>query len=1158
MSIRFIYGRGGSGKSYYCLKDIDNALKESAGHKLILLVPEQFSFEAEKNLLRAVGNKGTFRTEVLSFKRMCYKVFNEVGGLTHKRLNKSGRAMILYRILKEREKDLKIFYKSSSKEGFVDIVSEIITEFKRYNITPDNIKEIIDKIPEEDLELKYKMEDLYGIYVDFEEAIHKSYVDDEDELTMLYEKLDQCELFKDAEIWIDEFSTFTPQQYSIIGKLMKKAKRVSVTLPLDEESFTKGEGEELFIVPRNTEEKLLRIAEENNVAYDKPIDLNKECCIRFKENYDLGYMEKNFFKYPFVTYRNKPDNIRIYKALNNYDEIQWVARDIIKKVRDTGYRFRDVAVVCRDLDNYEKIVRVIFDEYTIPYFLDKKRAVTDNPVVVLILSVLEIFNKNWSYESMFRYLKTGLVDLSVGEEAIGLTTEQQIDILENYVLAYGIKGRKWLEFWEYGLEGAKDREKYTAEVLNVVNDIKDEIIAPLIEFGSSIAKKCTVRDICTHIYDFLCNIKVFEKVDQWIEYLNELGDTEAADEYEQIINIILAVLDQLVEIMGDDVVPLNKFVDILSMGFLNQEIGLIPVALDQVIVGDIARIKSHEIKALYIIGVNDGVFPRANREEGILSDNDRGILKERGITLASDTETKILEENFLIYTTLTMARDNLVLTYPISDFEGKTQRSSILISRFKKLFPMLKEESDIVKSKEEEAIDRVVAPEPTFNELISTMRNHYDKSQEVSELWSCVYKWYISRNKWREKAERVLQGLNYSNQVDKINEDKIKALYDRPYVFDVSRLERYAQCPFAFYVQYGLKAKDRKIYEFGSPDFGTFVHDILDQFTHKVKDEKLNWGDLNKKWCEETISTMIDNVIKDDSILKSSGKYKYLVSKMKRILTKSVSVIGEHFRRGSFETLDSEIVFGNGQYKPIKLNLPSGECVNLRGRVDRVDILEDNGEVYIRIIDYKSGKKSFNLNEVYYGLQLQLLVYLDAILTNEEEILKKDIVPGAILYFTIDEPMISSSGQLSDEQLEERLIKELKMSGLLLKDPKIITEMDKDIKGYSIIIPAYMGKDGISDSNSSVATREQFKVIREYVRQKVVDLCEDMLQGDISIKPIKNGKYTCCSYCRFNAICQFDYSLKDNKYSVLQKKDKEDIWKLMECKVLGEDIDNGE
>lgn len=1153
LSLRFIYGRGGSGKSRFCLDDIKRKLEKGFDNRLILLVPEQFSFEAEKNLLRALGDMGTFKTEVLSFKRMAHRVFNEVGGITHKRLNDSGKSMILYKILRERENDLKIFYKSSSKQGFIDIVSEVITEFKRYNITPELLRDTIEKLKEDELELKYKLEDLYRVYIDFEIAIHKNYIDDEDELTMLYEKLEECSLFNGAEVWVDEFSTFTPQQYSILSRLMKKSKRVNISLNMDGSSEYKEEIDDIFWVARNTERKLLKIAEENHVAYDKPIDLNKDCCYRFNNSYDIGHMEKYFFKYPFVPYREEPDNIRIYKALNNYEEIQWVARNIISKVRDDGYRFRDIAVVCRDLDNYKKITRVIFDEYSIPYFLDEKRDVRDNPLVVLILSVFDIFNKNWSYESVFRYLKTGLIDLTNDGCEEQLTTKQKIDILENFVLAHGIKGKKWLEFWEYGLSNAKDKQEYTRDVLNVINEIKDDVINPLTTFGSKVAKKCNMRDLCTYVYEFLCEVGAFQKVDIWIENFKAEGNTERADEYEQVVDVIFEVLDQMVEIMGDEVVSLDRFIEILSMGFLKQEVGLIPIALDQVIVGDIARIKSHSIKALYIIGVNDGVFPRVNREEGILSDNDRGILKTEGVTLASDTETKMFEENFLIYTTLTMASEYLVLTYPIADFEGKAQRSSILISRFKKLFPKLKEESDILKNKEDEAVDKIVAPEPTFNELISMMRSYYDDKEEVSSVWKNAYEWYKGKEEWNGRIERVLSGLKYSNQVQTIRGEKIKALYDKPYVFDVSRVEKYAQCPFAFYIQYGLKAKDRKIYEFGSPDFGTFVHEILDKFTNKVKDEGRHWSDLDKKWSESTISSMIDEVIKDESILKSSAKYKYLVSKMKRILTKSVSVISEHFKRGSFETLDSEIVFGDGKYKPIKLSLPSGDDIYLRGRVDRVDILEDNGEVYIRIVDYKSGKKSFSLNEVYYGLQLQLLVYLDAILSNEEEILKKDIVPGAILYFTIDDPMISSSGELSEEEVEQRLIKELKMSGLLLKDPKVIKEMDKDIKGYSIIIPAYMGKDGISENNSSVATREQFKVISEYVRQKVVDLCEDMLKGDITIKPVKNGKYTCCSYCRFNAICQFDYSLKDNKYCLLQKKDKEDIWKLMKEKISGEE-----
>ena len=1138
MSLRFIYGRSGTGKSYFCLNDIKEEIDKGVSNKLILIVPEQFSFESEKRLLRHTGDSGVFKAEVLSFKRLCHKIFNTVGGITHRRLNDAGKAMIMYSVLDKVKKELQVFQRASSKQGFTDVLIDIITEFKRYNITPEILNDTLNNV--ENGDLKGKLEDLYRIYSIFESKLHESYIDGEDELTMAYEKIDDFKLLDGAEIWIDEFSTFTPQQYNIIEKLMKKAKRVNITLCSNGHNYSQEvESEDIFSIVQGTENNILQIAMNNNIALDNDIDLNREDCYRFINANELLHVERNFFKFPYNLYKPSVANLRMYKAFNPYEEVDWIARDITSLVRDKGYRYRDIAVVCRDLDCYEKIVSVIFNDYNVPYFLDKKRELTDNPLIVLILSIFDIKNRNWSYESIFRYLKTGILDIE----------RENIDILENFVLAHGIRGKKWQEFWQYGLKSAKNQEEYKRDVLNPINEIKDIIIEPLNKLYEKMSKKCTVRELCTYIYEFLIEVNALNKVQSFVEEFKENGDNEKANEYDKVIDVVLKVLDQIVEIMGEEKVDLDSFINTLNIGLERQEIGLIPVSLDQVIVGDLARIKSHDLKAVYIIGVNDGVFPKVSSEEGILSDDDRSMLKELGVAISADTRTKAFEENFLVYNAITMASNYMVITYPLSDMEGGALRPSVLISRFKKLFPKLLEESELFKTKEDEILDKIVAPEPTFNELISVMRTYYDNNETVKDIWSEVYSWFKDKEGWRDKAERVFKGLSYNNQVGKVNEYKIKSLYKRPFTFDVSKVERYAQCPFAYFVQYGLKARDRKIYEFGNPDFGSFVHDVLDKFSKKVKEENLSWNDIDENWCKENVDRLVEGLIDEESILKSSSRYEYMSGRMKKLITKSVTVISDHFKRGSFNVLDSEIIFGEGKHKPIKLTLKDGEEINLRGRIDRVDVLEHKDELYIRIVDYKSGNKKFSLEEVYHGLQLQLLIYLDAILQNEELLLSKNVIPGAILYFRVDDPLISTDGKISKDEIKRAVLKNLKMNGLLLNSAEVIIQMDREINGYSLIIPAYVGKNGVSENNSSVATREQFNMLREYVRETIVKLCEEMLNGNIDIHPVKKSNNSCCDYCDFKAICQFDSTIKNNKYNTVVKKNKEDLWKLIENKV---------
>ena len=631
-----------------------------------------------------------------------------------------------------------------------------------------------------------------------------------------------------------------------------------------------------------------------------------------------------------------------------------------------------------------------------------------------------------------------------------------------------------------------------------------------------------------------------------------------AKEYSEVRDIFIDVLEQAVDVLGNEVMDLDEFMKVLNIGLSQYEMGLIPVALDQVNIGDITRIKSRGTKALYIIGVNDGVLPSASKEEGILSDNDREILLEKGISLASDTRTKIFEEQFLVYTAFTIAEEYLVVTYPLADFEGKSQRPSIIVHRLKKIIPNVKEESEGFKLVNDK-YDKISAKIPTLNELMIAIRKNYDGA-EIEDYWKYVYDWYLREPKWKERIEYVKKGLEYTNLENNISKEKAKKLYEdnkNKISLSVSRLERYAQCPFAYYIQYGLKAKDRKIYEFTAPDLGSFMHEILDEFTNEIKEKDLKWSDLSKENCRNIINSLVDNQVKNNksSILNSSKRYSYFTDRFKRILTKSVMVISEQMKRSDFEIYKNELAFGfSKDVNSIKLDLPSGESFYLNGRIDRVDKLNLDGETYLRIIDYKTGSKKFDLNKFYNGLQMQLLVYLDALINNSENIVENQAMPGAILYFRIDDPILKSKGDLTEEEIKSEVLKELKLEGLLLDDVKVVKAMDNTLEPgtHSLIIPANMKKAGDLGKNKALITMEQFELLRKYVNEKMVEICQNMIEGKIDIEPCKENKNIVCDYCNYSHICQFDSSLEDNRYKVIPKKKDEDIWKSINEKVGGE------
>ncbi|SHK47480.1 DNA helicase/exodeoxyribonuclease V, subunit B [Clostridium cavendishii DSM 21758] len=1144
MGLRIIYGRAGSGKSTYCINEIKNKIETNdKKNRLLLIVPEQFTFETENKLLKVASEKSVLRAEVLSFKRLAHRIFNQCGGLKHKSIKDAGKSMLIHKILEDENKNMQIFNIASKKQGFIDIISKTITEFKKYNITQEILSDTISNIQEE--ELRFKLQDLKLLYNDFNKRIEDKYIDTDDELTLLSKVLDTCELYDGAEIWVDEFTTFTPQQMEVLVKLMKRAKQVNITLSIDVQSKSYSETD-LFNVTKSTEKRLIRAIEENGIGFSGYVDLNEEHTIKFKNKYELSHIENYFYNYPFIRYEGRNERVRIYKANNNYDEIEFVSKDILRLVRDKGYRFRDIAIVCRNIDSYEKIASVILNQYNIPCYIDKKRDVVSNPLIVLITSTFEILSSNWSYESVFKYLKSGLT---------GIETEY-IDILENYILAHGIRGAKWNQEWSYYSTSFKQEEISEEEKQRLVfiNEIKDEIKLPLDKLYSKVKGNHTLKDMCIALYEFLIELKVIERVEALVNEFDEKGIVDKAKEYSQVLDIVMEVLDQAVDVLGDENVNIKKFIKILNVGFDKYEMGLIPIALDQVTIGDIARIKSKGVKALYIIGANDGIIPSSNKDEGILSDRDRGILKDNGIMLASDTKTKVFEEQFLVYTALTIASNYLVITYPLADFEGKSLRPSIIIHRLKKILPNLVEESDLVKvDRLKDKFEDIIAPYPTFNKLINNIRLEFE-NHKVEDYWSDVYSWYMKREEWRKKGDRMFKGLTYTNKAENFSKEKAKLLYSNEHgrlMFSVSRLEKYANCPFSYYIQYGLKAKDRKIYEFNAPDIGSFMHDILDKFTENVKNNNLKWSELNSENCREIINKLVDDTIdgNKESILNSSKRYRYFTDRFKRIITKSVTIISEQMRRTDFEIFKNEFDFGN--YKdsnPIKLTLPSGEEVFLTGRIDRIDTLDVNGLTYIRIIDYKSGAKKFDLNQLYCGIQIQLLVYLDALIKNSKTLIKNQSIPGAILYFRIDDPIIKSSKNLSDEEIKKRVLKELKLDGLIIRDAEIVRSMDKDIDGYSLIIPARINSDGSLGKNKSLITEEQFDMLRNYVNLKMIELCDEMISGNIIIEPIKNNKDTACKYCDYTHICQFDTSIKDNNFKLIRKRTEDEIWEDIAAK----------
>jgi ATP-dependent helicase/nuclease subunit B len=1044
--------------------------------------------------------------------------------------------MILYRILDKLRQDLNVFSGSSERQGFVNTLSDLITEFKRYEVRPDVLMSVCSGFDEKN-PLKNKLVEIAQVYDLFNTTIVQRYKDPDDDLTVAAKNIARCDIYNGAEIWIDGFSGFTPQEYAIIEQLMKKAERVNISFCTDylaDDGVFDKTG--VFYPIKASYAKLRKIAGQNGVTIEPAVALRK--VYRFAPDSELSHLERYLYAYPYKQYKGKTRNLSLFSSVNTYSEIEECARDIIRLCRDHGMRYRDIAVVTGNLSGYEKMIEAIFAEYGIPCFIDRKVDIANHPLVRMILSMLDIFIENWSYESVFSYLKTGLTGID----------RSRIDRLENYVLACGIRGKRWIddERWNMVPELIPDEIniELESEKLEDVNNTRDMVINPLKEFRWKTKGRRKASEFCSCLYDFLCGLGVPERIEQSIEKLRNEGDLNTANEYSQVWNIVIEVLDQAVEVMGDETFGIERFSSILKIGFGEYKIGLIPPSLDQVLVGSIERSRSHEIKALYILGANDGIFPPAAIAEGILSDQDRNMLNSAGIELAGDSRKRVFEGQYMVYRTLSSSGEYIRISWPIADHEGRALRPSIIISRLKKLFPDITETSNIIPGSATDEMNLLSGRFPAFRQMVASLRQKAD-GKSINPIWPEAYRWFYADKNYIEKCLTVRDAFQYRNIAQPMSHDRVRSLYGDQLNSSVSRLEKYSSCPFAFFVQYGLAAKERKVYALRPPDIGTFMHAVIERFSKLLFENDISWRDFNFNWCTGRVSEIVDQMLREmkGSGLAGSKRYTALTSRLKRVVSRAVWIISKHIRCGGFNPVEYEVDFGeNGKYPPIIIELDSGEKVRLTGRIDRIDAFESEKGKYIRIVDYKSGSKDFKLSDIFYGLQIQLVTYLDAIWESGGS----KYLPGGMLYFKIDDPVIKRDSNMSPEDIEKAIMKKLKMRGLLLADVKLIKEMDRTIKGSSLIIPATINKEGTLGKNTSAATMDQFMLLRSHAKKLLKDICGEIVKGNVSIKPYKKKKETSCKYCGFLPVCQFDNSLEENSFRFLKDIDSNSIWNIIE------------
>lgn len=1160
MSVRFLLGRAGTGKTHFCEKEISDQLRENPdGEPLIMLVPDQMTFETEYRLATSEGIEGMTRAEVFSFGRLALNVLQQAGGVTRQKIDNVGINMLLRRIVEARKDDLKVFQRASDQQGFYELLEQMMTELKRYRFSAPQWAAVmesfqLDTVGNNKTVLIEKLHDLSLIYSDLEALLSGKYIDSEDTMQMLSEKITQVSSFRKAKIWVDGFYSFNPQEQMVLLALMKHCKQVTISLTMDRPYDSQLPDESnLFYLPALSYQKILGLAKESGVEVDHPLILQETK--RFS-NHVLAQLEARFDSSTMASPISE-EAIVLSQAVNRRSEVEAAAREILRLAREDGIRYRDVAVLVRDLTNYHDLLATVFEDHDIPIFLDQKRTMLHHPLMEFVRSSLDVIDQNWRYEAVFRCVKT---DLLFGSDQSGLfRLREDMDELENYVLAHGIRGKRWTDGkrWVYrryrGLDDMNlpqtDSEK---EKESRFEELRNLIVTPLERLERDMKKAKSARQYCKALFLFLETLDVPVIIEKWRDEAEADGRLAEAREHDQVWSAIIGLLDQMVEMNGDEPIGFNVFMKMIETGLDSMRFSLVPPAVDQVLVGSLDRTRSVNVKSVLILGANDGIMPAKQSEEGMLSEEERSLLEKKGIELAPGSKQRLLEEEFLIYLAFSGARDRLWISYSLADEEGKALQPSIMINRLKKWFPDLKER--LLTAEPEEAVDLsalsfVTAPRRALVYVLGQVRQ-WKKGYPISNVWWDVYNWLTEQTEWQPDGKRLFGGIFYNNKEKPLHKKTSEQLYGDSIQASVSRMERFSSCPFQHFAHHGLRLRDREIFRLEAPDVGQLFHTALHLIVDHLRSTNKEWGELSDADCQQLAAVFVDQLIPklQREVLLSSNRHQYIAYKLKNVVGRTTTVLRDHARSSGFAPIGLEVPFGpKSDLPPISFQLTNGTKMEIVGRIDRVDAAKRNEGLLLRVIDYKSGDQSLNLSDVYFGLSLQMLTYLDVLLTNSKKWLGKNSDPAGVLYFHVHDPILNEKVDLSEAEIEKKLFKQFKMKGLVLADDEAVRLMDQSLDSgvSSDIIPVGLKKDGSFNSRSSVIRSDQFSDVRQFVRGTIQRIGDELTDGKIEISPYRVKDRTPCTFCSFKPVCQFDPSTESNEYRWLRKEKDEDILKRM-------------
>ena len=1137
MALQFVLGGSGAGKSTYVFDKIIERSMQEEDKNFFILVPDQFTMQTQMEFVNRHPRGGILNIDVLSFSRLAYRIMQETGGKQAPVLDDIGKSLVLRKVAEELKEEVPVLGGNLKKLGYIHEVKSAISEFMQYGIDYEKYEQMLEYAGKRG-GLYGKLKDLGVLYRGFGQYIKDKYITTEEIYDRLADGLERSALIRNSVIVMDGFTGFTPVQNQVIEKLLMLSEELYMTITLDKNAVeANADPGELFSLSRKTLRTMEELAQKNQIEI-KPWIWIKDRGKRFADSPQLKHLEQYLFRYPYPQMKQEGQEISIREAENMESEVRSTCREIRKLLKE-GYSYRDIAVITGDLGAYGSLIEEIFQEYDIPLFMDQTRKITLNPFIEYIRSAIQVQVKQFSYESMFHYLRSGMVDID----------REMIDRLENYCLAYGIKGRKaWSTLFCSRKEesgGNTEYHKKQQKELEELNHIRDKIVS---DFMLLKGGKQTVRKQAAQLYEFLTKNQCQWKLKTYESAFKEAGERAKEKEYARIYKLVMELLDQLVRLLGDEVMSWEEFGQILDAGFGEIQVGIIPQEVDMVVVGDMERTRLKQVKALFFLGVNDGRIPKTSGG-GIISDLDREFLAEGDFELAPTPRQQMFIQKFYLYLNVTKPSHKLYLSYAKLNAEGKSMKPSYFIDNIRKLY------SDLtIESRKDNTWEELLTRSEVRSYgagLLSDYKQGIGDSEQEARLMALlkVLQEEESGNRW---VEDLLDGAFYAYEGGTISKESARILYGTIIHSSVSRLEKMASCAYAHFLQYGLGLKEREEYSFEAVDMGNVFHKILEIFAGKLAGKNYTWMDFPLDEGRKILKSALESyaVTYGNTILYATARNAYALEKMERILWRTVRILQYQLQKGKFIPKNYEISFSALEdLDAVKISLSEHEKMYLQGRIDRLDTYEEDNNLYVKVMDYKSGEQQFQLAAFYYGLQLQLVVYLNAAMElQKKQNPEKKVIPGAFVYYHISDPMVEGKEGMDEEEIENLIRRQLRVSGIINKAPEVLTGLDKSHEVKSDVIPVEYKKDGELSSRSAVMSEEQIEILQRYAEKKVESLGQEIARGNIAMNPKVYKDREACTFCQYKNVCDFDSRLQGHEKEKLKDLEPEEIWKEIRAK----------